>query len=204
MTEKKVASDLINVGNFIPCSETNGPGIRAVLWLQGCLKRCRNCWNPELLSLNAGKLWSIEETIEKLISSKNIEGITLLGGEPFLQAHTLSKVTSIIRNYGYTVMAYSGYKLDELLLMNKDVLKLLENCDILVDGEYDENLKSDLLWRGSSNQKIHFLTNQYFYLKNNINKPVRNFEIFIEGNNLVITGDPPNDILNSIKSLFNG
>lgn len=147
----------------------NGPGWRIGLWTQGCLLRCtKKCLNPHLLSSEGGFIYPIEEilsSISKLLvsSSREVEGVTVLGGEPTDQAEPLAFLLREIRNLGLSTMVYSGYRLSALLSSdNPHVMALLNESDLLVDGpfladEYDDSLS----WRGSQNQVIHILTKRY-------------------------------------------
>jgi anaerobic ribonucleoside-triphosphate reductase activating protein len=184
-------TQLLKVGMYLPESNTNGPGCRSVLWVQGCPKRCLKCWNPDFLSLAGGWEWTIEETVNYLTQSTGIEGVTFLGGEPFAQSSALEKVALELQKRGLGVMAYSGWTLAELIDMGKPQTDLLACCDLLVDGEYHEAESAPLLWRGSLNQQVHFLSDRYSKWKSQIDEFHRDFEILIENDRIILTGDPP-------------
>lgn len=192
----------IRVATYLPESYSNGPGCRAVMWVQGCPKRCSGCWNPDFLSSQGGTVWTVAQALEKLTQSDAIEGITLLGGEPFTQAEALSNLCVQIRQRGLSVMAYSGWTLAELTRMGSPQTDLLVECDLLVDGEFVVDEAAPLLWRGSRNQQIHFLTERYAHWRSQVNDYHRDFEILIEGEQLILTGDPPAEVWQRLQELL--
>lgn len=140
-------------------SIVDGPGLRMVLWTQGCPHHCKGCHNPKTHAEDAGYELSIEEVVADIQASKLQRGVTLSGGEPFLQARALLPVATEAKKCGLDVWAYTGYKWEQL--MNKhnpqyqDYIKLLKHIDVVVDGRFVIELKSHkLLFRGSSNQRI--------------------------------------------------
>lgn len=143
---------------------TLGPGRRAVVAVQGCNLRCRGCISTPTHDLHAGHLVGIEalaQTLERLPSS---EGLTLTGGEPFLQATALTRLIDRLRQFrpGLSVMSFSGYRREWLIANGSDSQReLLSRLDILVDGPYVKSRHASLLWRGSANQRIHVLTDKH-------------------------------------------
>jgi len=186
----------LNIANFWPLSEVVGPGKRAIIWLQGCLKRCKECITPEMQPIES-KMWIKVETISKFIASiKNIEGITIYGGEPILQFMALSHLFENLKKSGLTTMLYTGYYYEELLNYPHPLMKnLLNNTDILVDGPYIPELDHGEMWRGSSNQRIIFLSEIYKDWEWVINEKKREIEIRISKNGkFVILGIPPKNL----------
>lgn len=135
----------------------NGPGVRTTIFVTGCTLNCRNCFNKEYQDFDYGNIWSNEETnnIINLLENNIIEGLTILGGEPFDNAEDLLEIVKEIRkNTKKTIWIFSGYIFEELI-KNKTNLEILELCDILVDGPYIEELKNlSLKFRGSENQRL--------------------------------------------------
>lgn len=138
---------------------SNGPGVRATLFVTGCLIRCPNCQNKEAQDFNYGELWTAdtEDAFIKCASSKNVSGITILGGEPFDQTmdnsllHLLKRLNTEVFK---PIWIYSGYTYERLMRAQM-TREILEQCDVLVDGRYVESLKDHRLkHRGSSNQRI--------------------------------------------------
>lgn len=135
----------------------NGPGIRTTIFVTGCTHNCHNCFNEEYQDFNYGDTWTDKET-EEVISYLNlaeVKGLTLLGGEPFQNEVDLLKVIrDIKKEVQKDIWIFSGYTYEELL-RDENKKKLLEECDVLVDGRFVEALKDlSLRFRGSSNQRI--------------------------------------------------
>ncbi len=152
--------------NF-PVSELNGPGIRYVFWLQGCSLRCTtDCLNPEYLDQIPKVALPVEKVaayILNLQTRRGIEGVTFLGGEPFDQAAALAEMGRTLQAAGLSIVTYTGYTLEHIQRqVRPDWPALLTVTDILIDGPFLPHLQSDYLtWRGSSNQRLIFLTNRY-------------------------------------------
>lgn len=144
----------------------NGPGVRVSLFVSGCRHFCKNCFNSEAWDFNYGKEYTDEvlEDIIKSLSPDYITGFSLLGGEPFEPENqeTVLKTIKAIKEKlpNKDIWVYSGFTYDNDLINGKvgnseTVLEILKNIDVLVDGKFVEELKSpDLLFRGSSNQRI--------------------------------------------------
>lgn len=162
---------MLYVSHREPLTKVLGPGQRYALWLQGCKKRCSGCVFPEGQALDKGGEWlSVEKIWQEINAVNNLTGITISGGEPFLQAQALAKLVDIVRkNSTLDIMIYSGYTLDELKSRNDAAINfLLANIDILIDGEYLEELNTNSIYRGSDNQQIHFLSPKYLPFKEKI------------------------------------
>ncbi|WP_027909358.1 MULTISPECIES: 4Fe-4S single cluster domain-containing protein [Pseudomonadaceae] len=156
----------LNIASRLPCTEAEGPGRRAALWVQGCNKRCRGCCNPSYLQLVERELVSASSVIEWLESAHHahdLEGVTFLGGEPMLQAQGLAVVAQGAQSLGLSVMVFSGYTKTELNVMQlPGVDQLLRYTDVLVDGPYEVSLPEiSRRWAGSTNQQFHYLTARY-------------------------------------------
>lgn len=118
----------------------------------------------------------------------SIEGVTFSGGEPFEQWQGLEEASRAFRKDGLSVMCYSGYTLDEIRTMPS--APFLCQIDILIDGEYDDKRSAHLLWRGSSNQNVHFLTPRYVAFAERIHETIREFEIILKSDDVSMTGFP--------------
>ena len=152
----------LNIAAFHPGTTCLGPGKRAILWLQGCVKRCKGCITPEMQAIKKVEFINVFKLADFLNSISGIEGITLVGGEPLLQYRALSVFLPLIKSSGLSVMLYTGYLYEEILKHSSQEMKLvLENVDILVDGPYEIDKDHGEMWRGSSNQRIIFLTERY-------------------------------------------
>ena len=156
----------MQVANVVPCTEAEGPGKRFALWFQGCPLRCPGCCNPEYLPFAGGEQHTIDEIIDAIAESReqnHIEGITLLGGEPFAHAEAASALATAAHALDLSVMTFTGYTIEHLReLPEAAVANLIAHTDILVDGPYmREQPDTSRRWIGSTNQRIHFLTPRY-------------------------------------------
>lgn len=147
-------------GDYKPFNFVDGEGVRCSLYVSGCLFACKGCYNKAVQNFKYGKPYTkeLEDQIIADLAHDYVQGMTLLGGEPFLNTEVcLSLVTRIRQTYGHTkdIWAWSGYTFEELLLETEDKLQLLEQVDILVDGRFEIDKKDlNLQFRGSSNQRI--------------------------------------------------
>src|SRR5438874_12294000 len=117
MTETPADSLTMQIAQVVPCTEAEGPGKRFAVWFQGCPLRCPGCCNPEFLPFKGGQTKSLSEMTDWLSRTKresDIEGITLLGGEPFAHAVAAVALATAARQLGLSVMAFSGYTIEEL------------------------------------------------------------------------------------------
>jgi len=138
-------------------SLVDGPGLRYVIFTQGCLHQCPRCHNPESWDINAGKEFSVKQVVRLIKQQKKTKrGVTFSGGEPFLQAEELAEVALAARQLGWDVVTYTGFTYEELIEDGSDGVKaLLCASDLLIDGRYVHKLRdAKLPFRGSSNQRI--------------------------------------------------
>lgn len=148
----------LRIAGIIKESIVDGPGIRLVVFTQGCRHHCPGCHNPNSHSFEGGTLVDISFVLQQITSNPLLDGVTLSGGEPFEQAEILAELAREIKNLGLNIMTYTGYKF-EYLLAHSDThpgwAELLDQTDILVDGRFDMEKKNLLLrFRGSENQRI--------------------------------------------------
>lgn len=156
----------LNIANIVEATQAEGPGLRFVVWVQGCLKRCHGCCNGELLKIQPAHLIRSEDIIIRLkqaMEQHRLEGVTFLGGEPFLQAEGLADIAQAAQSVGLSVMVFSGYEKHELVESHfLGSQRLLANTDVLIDGEFDHTkIETVRNWVGSTNQKFHYLTDRY-------------------------------------------
>ena len=140
-------------------SIVDGPGLRMVIWTQGCIHNCTGCHNPQTHSLNSGYKIDVNEIIDIIRNLKLQKGITLSGGEPFLQSEVLELIAKEAKRNKLDVWAYTGFTFEELLEPeNKDYndrIKLLNQIAVLVDGKLELSKRDiSLKFRGSYNQRI--------------------------------------------------
>ncbi len=135
-------------------SIVDGLGVRSVLFTQGCIHKCAACHNPQTHDICDGQEYEIESVIQQLQKIKLQNGLTLSGGEPFLQCEALLRIVKTMRNDDYDVWAYTGFTYEEIL-QDENMKKLLNEIDVLVDGKFEEDKKHfTLVFKGSSNQRI--------------------------------------------------
>ena len=147
---------LMRLSGIVEESIVDGPGLRYVLFTQGCPHHCKGCHNPQTHSFEGGFLLSAEAALVQLQENPLLSGITLSGGEPFEQAEALCALAEGAKALGKSVMAYTGYVFEDLLARNDPwTNRLLELTDVLVDGPYKEELRDlELQFRGSANQRL--------------------------------------------------
>lgn len=154
--------DTLRVHHFEPYSYANGPGKRAVLWLQGCTLNCPACFNPHTHPITRGKEISVGDILKLIIqTSSHIEGITISGGEPLQQLKPLLPLLSKVRQRtSLSIILFSGYTFEEILAMPA-ADQLFSTLDVLIAGRYDPSLPSQNLWLGCTNKTVHFFTSRY-------------------------------------------
>ena len=142
----------IRIAGLVPESYVDGDGIRFAIFMQGCQRNCEGCHNPNTHALDGGKLIDTQEIISAIKKNPLLDGITLTGGEPFLQICAATELACAAKNLGLSVWCYTGYIFEEL---PTDAAPLLENIDVLIDGEFILSLRDlELQFRGSRNQRI--------------------------------------------------
>lgn len=135
-------------------SIVDGEGLRAVIWTQGCPHGCEGCHNPQTHDVTQGDEVQVAALLKVIQEDPLLDGITLSGGEPFLQPEPLVVLAKACKAMGLTIWAYTGYSF-ETLLQNSKQRNLLEVLDVLVDGPYIQTLRSHTLYfRGSANQRV--------------------------------------------------
>ena len=140
-------------------SIVDGPGLRMVVWTQGCIHNCKGCHNPQTHELHGGKIYDTDYIVKEIKKLKLHRGITLSGGEPFLQAKALSTIAREAKNNNLDVWCYTGFTFEQLIDKSNplyfDNITLLRYIDVIVDGKFIIDKKDiSLKFRGSSNQRI--------------------------------------------------
>jgi anaerobic ribonucleoside-triphosphate reductase activating protein len=144
----------MRVAGLVQDSIVDGPGLRFVVFVQGCPHHCPGCHNPESHDPTGGEEMAVEEIAVQMLSNPLTDGLTISGGEPFDQAWECLALASRARRVGLNVWCYTGYTFEQLL-ENADALPLLEQLDLLVDGPFVESQKNiELRFRGSANQRV--------------------------------------------------
>lgn len=149
-----------HVADYKPFMFVDGEGVRCSIYVSGCLFNCKGCFNKAIQDFNYGEPYTaeLEDRILEDLSNDYVQGLTLLGGEPFLNTGLCIQLVSKVREkFGDTkdVWSWSGYTFEELLSGTPDKLELLEMVDVLVDGKFIlEQRDLTIPFRGSRNQRI--------------------------------------------------
>lgn len=148
------------IADYKPFNFVDGEGVRCSLYVSGCMFACPGCYNRVAQNFRYGRPYTteLEDQIITDLGQSYVQGLTLLGGEPFLNTKTcLSLVDRIRATYGQTkdVWSWTGYTWEELMQESDDKLELLSKIDILVDGRFmKDQMDLTLQFRGSANQRI--------------------------------------------------
>jgi anaerobic ribonucleoside-triphosphate reductase activating protein len=149
---------LIRLSGIAYESLVNGPGVRRVLFSQGCLHNCKNCHNQSTHSFTGGKLIDIDVLINDIRNNPMLKGVTFSGGDPMEQAEKFAYIAKEIKKTGLNIWCYTGYTFEHII-QQKDKRdgweELLNYVDVIVDGRFeDEERDSTIRYRGSRNQRI--------------------------------------------------
>lgn len=146
----------LRVAGVVRESVVDGPGIRYVVFTQGCKHNCPGCHNPETHDLNGGYEVDTDELAEDIKRNVFLNGVTFSGGEPFLQAGALSDLAEKVKEQNLNIVSYSGFTFEELLKVgDSNQKKLLGMIDVLIDGKFKISERDiSLKFRGSRNQRV--------------------------------------------------
>jgi anaerobic ribonucleoside-triphosphate reductase activating protein len=146
---------VLNLAGFLARSEVNGPGIRAVVWVQGCPFRCKGCFNEQFQPFSPATVVPVDNLAGIILALPEIRGVTFSGGEPFAQAGPLAELGERLRRAGLTVVTYSGYTTEQLARGNDPAWPLLLSVsDLLITGPFIAELATADPLKGSSNQQV--------------------------------------------------
>jgi anaerobic ribonucleoside-triphosphate reductase activating protein len=183
---------ILNVAAVCTATHALGPGLRAVVWVQGCPFHCQGCIAPDWIPFSPARLVNVEELVEELLSNSEISGLTFSGGEPMKQAAGLASVARLARRQrDLNIICFTGFKIEKLLKTPIDpaVQDLLSQVDVLIDGSYLARLNDNQGLRGSSNQRIHHLSLQ---LKDyDFETSPRQIEMQVDEGQILMVGVPP-------------
>jgi len=182
----------LRLASVVPATEAEGPGVRFALWFQGCPLRCPGCCNPEYLPFEGGEARTVGDILALLDETREetgVEGITLLGGEPFAHATPAAALAMAAHDRRLSVMAFTGFTLEHLReSRDPHVGTILDHVDILVDGPFvREQPDTERRWIGSTNQRIHFLSGRYaaddpcWQKRNTLEIRLRGLELTVNG-----------------------
>lgn len=160
--ERDLLRTRVRLNGLVGESIVDGPGLRLVLFTQGCPHRCRGCHNPETHDFGGGYWEEVVNIMQRFRENPLLSGITFSGGEPFMQPDVLVSIAQQVRALGKNVFVYTGFVFEYLVQIAQTkpaVGALLDLTDVLVDGPYMEELRDlELRFRGSSNQRVLDLT----------------------------------------------
>jgi anaerobic ribonucleoside-triphosphate reductase activating protein len=191
---------LLNIHAILPASRANGPGLRTVVWFQGCSIGCQGCFNPLTHSAEPQQLITPEVLVEQIIAnSSEIEGITISGGEPFDQAEGLLVFLKLLRSTsGLSIVLLSGYTFKQIV-KKPFGSAILQQVDVLIAGPFINDLKSPARLAGSSNKSHHFINQRYTLLDFNL---VSDVEIVIDGTGeVIVSGIKPEILMDNARLL---
>lgn len=144
----------LRIAGAISESIVDGPGIRYVIFTQGCPFHCKGCHNPQSWDLKGGMVVRLSALWKEMVADPLLTGVTFSGGEPFIQPKPLAVYARAARNLGISVWSYTGFTYEKLI-QDPDRVELLKLLDVLVDGPFEIAKKSlELDFRGSANQRI--------------------------------------------------
>jgi anaerobic ribonucleoside-triphosphate reductase activating protein len=159
---KPVSAAALRLHSFLPASTANGPGVRAVVWVQGCSLGCPGCYNPDTHAFAGGELVPVDELFGRLVAlGAGIEGVTVSGGEPLQQRPALLALLGRVRREtALSVLVFTGFRWEEVNRF-PEAAELLGCVDVLIAGRYEQAQHLALDLRGSANKAVHFLTARY-------------------------------------------
>jgi anaerobic ribonucleoside-triphosphate reductase activating protein len=146
----------VRLAGIIEESITDGPGLRIILFFQGCDHRCPGCHNPQTWSHQAGTEYELNKLLDQLQDTPLIKGVTLSGGDPFYQPVAAAYIAREFHSRGKDVWAYTGFLWEDLLgERDPAILDLVHQCDVIVDGPFIQSKRRlNLHYRGSLNQRL--------------------------------------------------
>ncbi len=189
--------------NHISSTKVLGANNRFAIWVQGCDKRCENCIVPDSWSKHSGGYYmSIDELADIVLKSKDIQGLTISGGEPFLQSEQLKNLIGLLnaKRDDLDYIVYTGLNYDDLI-QNEQHSELMDCIDLLIDGEYIDELNHDTPLIGSSNQGVYMLSQSGKKLAVHLQQASsREIEYIVKNQDeLFMVGIPPKDFQTKLK-----
>lgn len=148
----------LRIASIMAESVTDGAGVRAVVFFQGCPHGCPGCHNPQTWAFDGGEATDTQAVMAQMRLTPLLSGVTFSGGEPFAQAEAAAELAAQVKARGLTLWVYTGYTWEALMALGErqpGAGRLLELADVIVDGPYRKDLRSLALpFRGSSNQRL--------------------------------------------------
>ena len=138
-------------------SSVNGPGVRYVLFFQGCPHNCPGCQNPETHDPMGGTERDTADVIREILQTKYLDGLTFSGGDPLMQPQAVIEIATAVKEAGLNIWLYTGWTFEQIRngAAGETAKEALARLDVLVDGPFVEKLKTgNAIWRGSDNQRL--------------------------------------------------
>ncbi len=193
----------IRLHRFLAKTSVEGPGTRACLWVQGCSIGCPGCFNPSTWRADGGRVVEVSDLLDGIVRTDGLEGVTLLGGEPFDQAPALAALARKLQEADLSVMTFSGYEFEVLRCEERPGWgELLATTDLLVDGPFVSSLPDHQRpWVGSTNQQFRFLSSRYSHLAEELGSIPDRLEIRLRRDGTVlVNGMAPSAVLDDLVS----
>jgi len=154
-------NDHLRIHALLDHSRANGPGLRAVLWTQGCTLACPGCFNPETHSNQGGEAVSVAALAERVQSIPGIEGLTISGGEPLQQIAPLTGLLRHLRrSTSLGIIVFTGFEPNEIQRLPGSA-GLFAQMDVLIAGRYRQEQRRATGLRGATNKQLLFLSSRY-------------------------------------------
>lgn len=198
----------MNIARILFPVKVLGPGNRVAIWVCGCPRRCPGCSNPELWEQKPEYEIAVSELkylIGSIADSQKIEGFTITGGEPMEQPEELAGLIAYLKTISSDVLVYTGYKYEELRQQeSKFIDEILRWAAVLIDGQYVEQYNTDVVLRGSENQNIVILNDEYkAYYENFLETAHNQIQNFTTSDGVVSVGIHKRGFLETLhKKIF--
>ncbi|MEU8006195.1 4Fe-4S single cluster domain-containing protein [Catellatospora sp. NPDC049111] len=191
----------INIAATCIGTRALGPGRRSVVWVQGCPFDCDGCVSPEWIPQRIAHQVTTSRLTTELLSDSEVTGLTFSGGEPMLQAEALAELARHARRVrDIDIICYTGFTLQRLRRMPAPgVAELLNEVDVLIDGVYVAGLDDGRGLRGSSNQRIHHLSDRL--AEHDFETSARSVELRISSGESLMVGVPPSGLLSALDAI---
>jgi len=190
-----MSDTVLNVAATCVGTRSLGPGYRSVVWVQGCKLHCPGCVSPEWIPQVPNQFFSVDALSEYLVHDPKINGITISGGEPMLQAQGLAHLVERIRQLrAVDVICFTGYRYESLLSHPPSpfIGDFFSQIDLLIDGPYIQSLNENIGLRGSTNQRFIHLTGSLS--SHDFASTRRHVEYRVRDGELLMVGVPPRQI----------
>ena len=151
-------SKLIRLAGIAENSLVNGKGLRKVFFSQGCSHHCEGCFNQHTWEFSGGRMFDMDELVQKVKDEPFLDGVTFSGGDPFQQADKFAYLAKKLHEANINIWAYTGYTFEELMKLaqtNPYIKQMINNVDVIVDGRFmKDKMSENLKYCGSSNQRV--------------------------------------------------